>query len=64
MNRYSKTCRCFVKDEFPQRGGIKTLKKQNVELFAEKSQYELPGNIDLRNADQDVERVCRLALTM
>jgi hypothetical protein len=43
MKRYSKTCRYFVKGEFPRSDGIKTLKKQYVELFARKSQYELPG---------------------
>ena len=39
MTRYSKTCRYFVKAEFPLPEGMKTLKKQNVELFAGKSQY-------------------------
>jgi len=46
MKRYSKSCHHFVKGEFPRSEGIKTLKKQHVELFSGKSQYELRVNTD------------------
>jgi hypothetical protein len=45
MKGYSKTCGYFVKAELPRPEGIKTLKKQHVELFAGKSQYELQENL-------------------
>jgi uncharacterized protein YjbK len=46
MNRHSKTCRHFVKAEYLRTGCLKTLKKQHVELFVRKSQYELMMKMD------------------
>jgi hypothetical protein len=46
MNRHSKACRHFVKNGISAGKRQKPLKKQHVELFYGKSQYELLMNVD------------------
>lgn len=48
VNRYSKSCRHFVKAEIRWTKALKTLEKQQFELFAHKSQYELRVNTENR----------------